>query len=337
MAVNFDYVPEGFDLIEIASSHKGSDEWATFSTGLNLINKSDCKSCHLIDKKSVGPSYMDVAKKYKNDAAAQERIAAKIISGGAGVWGDHAMSAHPQTSPQNAGTMVTYIMSLAEPKATTKVIPMKGEFVTQVPAKDNGRGGYLLRAAYKDKGTNEMESLTSEHIIALRNPAFDAEKADFKKGTKLTTTPSRSFSVVGNGSYLGFKSLDMSGIKQVAIMLSAQPRAGALGGTIEVHLDSPTGQLLGKSEQIFPKDISYRSVMASLAPKPTKEGKPTPQLSAANIDFNLLRRLMSINTQIALEPVVGMHDIYFVFMNSKATPNDPLMQMIEIEFKNVGK
>ena len=45
---------------------------------------------------------------------------------------------------------------------------------------------------------------------------------------------------------------------------------------------------------------------------------------------------MSINTQIALEPVDGMHDIYFVFTNSKATPNDPLMQMIEIEFKNVG-
>jgi cytochrome c len=328
VALNFDYVPEGFDLIEIASSHKGTDEWAVFSTGLNLINKSDCKSCHLRDKKSVGPSYMDVAKKYKGDAAAQERIASKIITGGAGVWGDHAMSAHPQISPQNAATMVSYIMSLAEAKATTKVIPMKGEFITQVPANDNGRGGYLLRAAYKDKGTQEMESLTSEHIIALRNPSFDPEKADFKKGTKLMTTPSRTFSLVGNGSYLGYKNLDLSGIK---------PRSGAVGGEVEIHLDSPTGQLLGKSEAIIPKDIDYRTIIASLTPKPTKGGKPTPPLSASNIDFNMMRRLMAINTQISLEPVEGMHDIYFVFTNAKATPNDVLVQMIEIEFKNVGK
>ena len=98
VAVNFDYVPEGFDLIEIAQSRKASDDWASFSTGLNLIAKSDCKSCHIVDKKSVGPSYQDIAQRYKNDAAGQERIARKIIEGGSGVWGEHAMSAHPQIS-----------------------------------------------------------------------------------------------------------------------------------------------------------------------------------------------------------------------------------------------
>ena len=125
--------------------------FATFSTGLNLISKSDCKSCHIIDKKSVGPSYLDIAAKYKNNLVEQERIAGKIITGGSGIWGDHAMSAHPQISPQDAATMIKYIISLGEKKATTVALPMKGNFVTQVPAGDNGRGdcAYLVESCVR--------------------------------------------------------------------------------------------------------------------------------------------------------------------------------------------
>ena len=328
VAVNFDYVPEGFDLIEIASNHKGTDEWATYSTGFNLISKSDCKSCHLSDKKSVGPSYLDIAAKYKNDAAAQERIASKIINGGGGVWGDHAMSAHPQITPQDAATMIKYIMSLGEKKPTATAIPLKGTFVPQVPAGDNGKGGYLLRVAYKDKGTQQLSSLTSEKIIALRNPTFNPEKADVLKGTLLTTTPNRSFSMVGNDAHLGYKALDLTGIKQIELLVQAQPRVGAIGGNIEVHLDSPEGKLIGTTQEVIPKDVDFRKMMALMnAANANKPGAPP-------VDRNAMRRLMSTQAKATLEQVEGVHDLYFVFKNPKGTSNQILMQMMEIQFQN---
>ena len=99
VTINFDYAPEGFDPIEIAQNHRASDEWTAFSQGAVLINKNDCRSCHLNDRKSVGPSYLDVAARYKGNQYQQQMIAQKIITGGTGVWGEHAMSAHPQLVP----------------------------------------------------------------------------------------------------------------------------------------------------------------------------------------------------------------------------------------------
>lgn len=331
VAVNFDYASEGYDLIEIASTRRGTDEWATFSAGLNLINKSDCRSCHLNDKKSVGPSYIDVAMKYKGNQPAQEKLAQKIILGGGGVWGDHAMAAHPQISPQNAATMVKYIMSLAEPKPAAKAIPLSGTFVTRVPAGESGRGGYLLRVAYSDKGTSDMGSLTSEKIIALRNPAFDPERSDVSKGTQLFTTPTRSFSLVGDASYLGYKNLDLTGIKQVELLVQAQPRSGAVGGIIEVHLDAPDGQLVGQTELIVPKDVDFREIMRKMGGNQRRQGGGG---GAASMDFNALRRMMSVAANAPLQETKGMHDVYFVFRNPKAEANTIIVQMIEIQFQN---
>ena len=113
VAVNFDYVPEGFDPIAIAQNHRAADEKTGFSAGLYLINSNDCKSCHMIAKTSVGPAYNDVAEKYKNDPTAVSNLSAKVIHGGGGVWGQHAMAAHPKLSQHQAETMVKYILGLS--------------------------------------------------------------------------------------------------------------------------------------------------------------------------------------------------------------------------------
>lgn len=336
VAVNFDYAPEGFDLIEIASTHRNTDEWITFSVGLNLINKSDCKSCHLQDKKSVGPSYLDIATKYKNDKAAQEKLAQKIIIGGGGVWGDHAMAAHPQITPPQAANMVKYIMSIADVKPTAKEIPLKGTFTMQAPADDNKRGGYLLRVAYKDKGTAEMQPITSEKIIPLRNPVLDPELNDVSQGTQLFTTPTRSFSMVGDQAYLGYKNIDFTDIQQIELLLQAQPRSGAVGGIVEIHLDSPTGVLVGQSEQIVPKDVDFRQIMQQQQRNQNqrRNNQGGGGGGADGIDFGALRRLMSVTVKIPVNNIEGSHDVYFVFKNPAAGQNKILVQMIEIQFQN---
>ena len=338
VSINFDYAPEGFDPIEIMADRATTDEWTEFSTGLRLINASDCKSCHMIDKKSVGPAYLDVAAKYKNDASAPEKLASKIITGGSGVWGDHAMSAHPQISPQNAATMVTYILGLSNAKPVAKKPALAGTFTPAVPAGDNGRGSYLMRVAYKDKGTDQLGSLTSEKIIALRNPSLDPEKANDQKGTVLMTTPTRSFSLVGNNSYLGYRSLDLTGIHQVEFLVQAQPRTGAVGGVIEVHLDSPDGPLVGQTDAIVPKDVDFRRAMAANTNNTNnnKKGKNPQQRrtqgggGAAGFDFSMLRRLMSINVKAPIQATEGMHDVYFVFHNPNAKDNQTIAAAVEI-------
>ena len=189
VAVSIDYLPEGFDPIAVAQNHRGTETVARYATGQQLIGQNDCKSCHIIDKKSVGPSYTDVAKKYKGDAGAVERLAKKVISGGGGVWGDHSMSAHPQLTTSDATAMVNYIMSLDEKPMAAKMYPVQGSFSPAIPEGENGKGGFALRAAYTDRGTKAMKPVSSESVIVLRNPEVQPDNADLKKGTQYTITP----------------------------------------------------------------------------------------------------------------------------------------------------
>jgi len=80
--------------------------------GLELIGASDCMTCHAIDKKVIGPSYVDVAKKYENNDAVIDSLAQKIKQGGMGNWGNIAMTPHPDLPEADAKEMVRYILSL---------------------------------------------------------------------------------------------------------------------------------------------------------------------------------------------------------------------------------
>ncbi|GAB2688856.1 hypothetical protein GCM10027037_09310 [Mucilaginibacter koreensis] len=78
--------------------------------GAKLIAKNDCLGCHKEHDKLVGPAYADVAKKYKESDI--NMLAEHIIKGGAGHWGDVAMTAHPNLSPDSAKLMVKYILTV---------------------------------------------------------------------------------------------------------------------------------------------------------------------------------------------------------------------------------
>ncbi|MFA4868414.1 MAG: c-type cytochrome [Pedobacter sp.] len=79
--------------------------------GKALIAKSDCFACHKPDGKLVGPSYADIAKKYKNTDANTTMLAGKIIKGGSGTWGQIPMAAHPKITQVDAKKMVAFILS----------------------------------------------------------------------------------------------------------------------------------------------------------------------------------------------------------------------------------
>lgn len=77
-----------------------------------LAKSKNCLSCHAIDKKILGPSYKDVAKKYAGDAKAASMLADKVIKGGSGNWGAIPMPANAQVSEAESKKLVAWILSL---------------------------------------------------------------------------------------------------------------------------------------------------------------------------------------------------------------------------------
>lgn len=86
------------------------DKAALIAAGKALISGGDCLACHQEQQKLVGPSYAEVAKKYKESDVA--KLAKKVIDGGSGVWGPIPMAPHAALSQQDAESMIHYILSI---------------------------------------------------------------------------------------------------------------------------------------------------------------------------------------------------------------------------------
>jgi cytochrome c len=263
----------------------------TFTAGMQLIEKSDCKACHFQDKKSIGPSFRDVAAKYKADDGALAMLSDKIIKGGSGVWGETAMSPHPSIGLPEAGQMVKYILSLSAAKEPAKMLPPTGEVEARIPeGGDANKGIFKLLARYQDNGANGMPSQTTEKTLVLKSPTLLFGNADdvsknimrFKMGENnllVITTPN---------TYAIFKQIDLTGIKEMNLIVAA-PKAqlNAQGGFVEIRDGGPEGALIGKTEFIPPSDDPDAFT-----------SKAAPKL-----------------WNVPLSNLSGFHDLYFVFKN----------------------
>jgi cytochrome c len=80
----------------------------------DLAKKSNCLACHTADKKLVGPSYQDVAKKYAGQKDAEAKLIAKVKAGGKGVWGEVPMPPNPQVKDEDIKTLVKWVLAGAK-------------------------------------------------------------------------------------------------------------------------------------------------------------------------------------------------------------------------------
>lgn len=77
-----------------------------------LAKAKACMGCHAIDKKGVGPSYKDVAKKYAGQADAAAKLEVKVKKGGSGVWGTIPMPANTAVSEADIKKLVAWILTM---------------------------------------------------------------------------------------------------------------------------------------------------------------------------------------------------------------------------------
>ncbi len=76
-----------------------------------LATSKNCMACHAVDKKLVGPSFKEIAAKYAADKGAVDKLAAKIVKGGSGVWGAVPMPANAQVTEADSKTLAAWVMS----------------------------------------------------------------------------------------------------------------------------------------------------------------------------------------------------------------------------------
>ena len=76
-----------------------------------LAKKHNCLACHATDKKLVGPSYKEVAAKYRSDAGAGAKLSDKVKKGGQGVWGQVPMPPNAQVPDADIQALVKWILS----------------------------------------------------------------------------------------------------------------------------------------------------------------------------------------------------------------------------------
>ncbi len=80
--------------------------------GRYYMEKSDCFTCHELDKNTVGPSLHRIADRYEKEKTTIAYLLRKIKDGGSGVWGSSIMNSHPTLTEIEINTMVDYVLSL---------------------------------------------------------------------------------------------------------------------------------------------------------------------------------------------------------------------------------
>ena len=83
---------------------------------MNIAGKNACMGCHAIDRKIVGPSFQQIAAKYRGDAKAPVRLEAKVRDGGSGVWGVLPMPSHRSMDSADIKKVVGWILAGAPSK-----------------------------------------------------------------------------------------------------------------------------------------------------------------------------------------------------------------------------
>lgn len=82
------------------------------ASGMAMMQKDGCSACHAVDKKILGPSYQDVAAKYKGDKDALAKLTQKVKAGGSGTWGAVPMPPNAQVSDADIKALVSWILTL---------------------------------------------------------------------------------------------------------------------------------------------------------------------------------------------------------------------------------
>ena len=221
--------------------------------GLKLMKKSDCFNCHAVDRKIVGPAYMDVALKYKGDAIGLEESVQRVLKGSAKVWSDIPMLPHPQHTLDEVRSMVSWVYSLKDGNKGKLIYKGLGGAIPNDSFSGNKKQGpfLVLEAAYTDAGTPFTGSLTGTARIVLRSRQIEAEDCDNSSGAVRplsggSASGGQFMGAINHNDHLVFNKLNLTGLKKISCRYASDGSggkirilAGKLDGTVLAEFEAP--------------------------------------------------------------------------------------------------
>ena len=227
---------------DMAAASQGHQEVSGAMIGKNLMMNADCKSCHQIAEKSIGPSFTQVSEHYKKDAGAANHLTNKIIKGGSGVWGETVMPAHPDMPQDDVEQIVQWVLSLANAKQMAKSLPASGKVM---PTGKEENSVLRLMATYTDKGAAGVRPLTASDVIYLRNNSQDVRAIRDVEGlVPQDSAGSRYLVLPSTTGWIRGQNLDMSGIS--SIQLSGVGPGASGSYHVEIRAGKPDGDKIGE-------------------------------------------------------------------------------------------
>ena len=235
---------EGADKAAIPQGHQ---QVIAANNGKNIMLALDCKTCHKVDEKSIGPSFMDIARKYQKDPNAVSYLIDKIIKGGSGVWGEVAMAAHPDLSKDDARQIVQWALSLAS-EGLKKSLPAQGSIPVK-EVKDNE--ALYISATYTDKGGDNIKSLSGGSAAVLVSSKLGLGNAKNLEGYQSVTFGGRKLLLAPGAKkgWFAIDSVDLQSVNGVVLNLAWQdiktpPKPGMV---FEIRLGGAEGTKLGEA------------------------------------------------------------------------------------------
>jgi cytochrome c len=338
VAMSINYVSEGFDVASLEIDRSEPGPAGRYAVAQTLIRGSDCRTCHTIAVKAVGPSFRQIAERYNGKAGSRDTLARRIINGSTGIWGtDNNMPAHPSMSVVDARTIADYILNINQ--KNTPAIPGKGKYMMNVPKEDNGRGIYIFRVAYTDRGAGQIPSQTSDTVLVLRSPKLNPLNADIIEGGAIRDQLDEYiFLTAKPNSYILFSSIDLSGITEILFRANWHLYDIYTGGKVEIRLDHPDGELIGKAtldrEQF---NTRYRGLFDGLrnpnADQQARMKRYAPLDASKFFARGSNKNSFTIPSLARIKAVSEIRDVVFVFKGVGSEKGEALFPLAEIELK----
>ena len=213
--------------------------------GLKLMRSSDCFNCHALDRAIVGPSFLDIANKYRGQSAAMEASIDRVLKGSTGVWGKVAMLPHGQHTREQVTQMVAWVYD-AKPDPTSQTVRGMSGTIELTGKPENAGAAVRLTARYQDLGGPSLPSLTGYKTIELKPRLREAERADqIVRMSELAggkAGQGKFLGAIDHGSYFVIKNVRLDQVGSLNFRVCS---AGA-GGEIVVHQGALDGPVIGK-------------------------------------------------------------------------------------------
>jgi cytochrome c len=295
------------DLATVQNTFRGrrfvnDDDKEVGDPGLTLMRASTCFACHMANAPSAGPAYKAVALRYKDNDAAAERLAQKVLNGGAGVWGALPMPPHPQHSIEQIRGMIAWVLSLKDDPSGPPLSGVSGTLNAPKKPADGSRvneGVLILTASYTDDGKQgTMPRLRGEGTVVLHSRRKKAAFFDENHGMTFAEHAYGEKAIVGHfkdGAHILWRELNLTGISGLTVRAGC---FGTKGGTLEFRSGSPTGPLLA----------SVAITISGQADTGEFLSLPAPLAHASGLtDLCVVARCEDKNTELGLNWVEFQH------------------------------